>query len=237
MGDLRIFQDGALTGKENMARDTEFLASHKPGDDPVLRLYRWQPAAITIGYNQSFSDFDEAAVQAEGYDLVKRPTGGRAILHADELTYAVIASSPGSTFGDTLHATYMKINEALLLFLSSLGIKAEISGAESRAEAGSLVCFKSAGHHEIRVGGRKIVGSAQRRTGGVFLQHGSILAGPRHLDLPRFLKSAASGNDINHTELAMVTTDLQQELGKVLTEDDLDDLMVKLSSAFKTVLA
>jgi len=237
MASLRIFKDGALTGEENMARDAEFLATHKPGDDPILRLYRWQPAAITIGYNQSFDDFNRDAVLAEGFDLVRRPTGGRAILHADELTYAIIASSPGPQFGDTLHATYMKINEALLLFLKNLGIGAEISGGESRAEAGSLVCFKSAGHHEVRVGGRKIIGSAQRRTGGVFLQHGSILAGPRHLDLPHYLKSGARGNDISPEDLATVTTDLQQELGRKLEGDDLDNLMDPLAEAFIATLS
>lgn len=237
MGKLRIFQDGALTGEENMARDAELLASHKPGDDPILRLYRWQPAAITMGYNQSFDAFDLDAVQAAGFDLVRRPTGGRAILHADELTYAIIASSPGSVFGDTLHATYMKINEALLLFLKNLGIHADISGGESRAEAGSLVCFKSAGHHEIRVAGRKIIGSAQRRSGGVFLQHGSILAGPRHLELPRFLKQGAKGNDIDPAGLALVTTDLQQELGRSLSASDLDSLMEPLAAAFVATLS
>jgi lipoate---protein ligase len=237
MAQLRIFHDGALTGEENMARDAEFLASHKPGDAPILRLYRWLPAAITIGYNQSFDDFEKAAVSAEGYDLVRRPTGGRAILHADEITYAIIASSPGDLFGDTLHATYMKINEALLLFLKNIGINAEISGGESRAEAGSLVCFKSAGHHEIRVAGRKIIGSAQRRTGGVFLQHGSILAGPRHLDLPHFLKAGARGNDIKPEELALVTTDLQQELGRRLSGNDLDEMMKPLAEAFMGVLS
>lgn len=237
MDKLRIFTDGALTGEENMARDAEFLASHKPGDDPILRLYRWQPAAITMGYNQSVDAFDQDAVKAEGFDLVRRPTGGRAILHADELTYAIIASSPGTVFGDTLHATYMKINEALLLFLKNLGINADISGGESRAEAGSLVCFKSAGHHEIRVAGRKIIGSAQRRTGGVFLQHGSILAGPRHLELPRFLQHGAKGNDIDPAGLALVTTDLQQELGRSLSSSDLDSLMEPLASAFVATIS
>jgi len=122
-----------------------------------------------------FSDFDETAIRAAGYDLVRRPTGGRAILHADELTYAVIGSSPGPVFGATLHETYMKINRALLAFLADLGVVADISTGESREEARGLVCFRSAGRHEVSVAGRKIIGSAQRRTGGNFLQHGSIL--------------------------------------------------------------
>jgi lipoate-protein ligase A len=216
-----------------MARDAALLAEHKPGDDPLLRLYRWEPAAVTIGYNQDFSDFDQARIDAAGYDLVRRPTGGRAILHADELTYAVIGTSPGPVFGDSLHETYMRINEALVAFLADLGLAAEISAGESREAARGLVCFRSAGRHEVSVGGKKIIGSAQRRTGGVFLQHGSILAGPRHLDLPTFfLKDAGPEAD----NLAAVTTDLSQLLGGVQTGGDLDGLAVRLSESFSRIL-
>ena len=216
-----------------MARDAALLRDHRPGDDPVLRIYRWEPAAVTIGYNQDQDDFDAAAIAAAGYDLVRRPTGGRAILHADELTYAVIGSSPGPVFGASLHETYMKINEALLEFLRELGIEADISTGESRDEARGLVCFRSAGKHEVSVAGRKIIGSAQRRTAGVFLQHGSILAGPRHLDLPAFLgrDSAAA-----RAELAAVTTDLGQLLGRPCAGPALADLAPTLAAAFGQVL-
>ncbi|MEN8007085.1 MAG: hypothetical protein ABFS42_08720 [Candidatus Krumholzibacteriota bacterium] len=230
---LRVFQDGAASGAKNMDRDASLLAGHRPGDDPVLRLYRWRPAAVTIGYNQDFSAFDAAAIKAAGYDLVRRPTGGRAILHADELTYAVIGSSPGPVFGATLHDTYMKINQALLAFLADLGIAADISSGESRDQARGLVCFQSAGRHEVSVGGRKIIGSAQRRTGGVFLQHGSILAGPRHLELPSFLGSDGEGEA---AKLAAATTDLGRLLGVPQTGSDLDDLAVRLAAAFSRVL-
>jgi lipoate-protein ligase A len=233
MGCLRVFYDRAATGALNMGRDTSLLAGHKPGDDPILRLYRWEPAAVTIGYNQDFTDFDEAGIRAAGYDLVRRPTGGRAILHADELTYAVIGTSPGPVFGASLNETYLKINQALLAFLTDLGIPADISTGESREAARGLVCFRSAGRHEISVGGRKIIGSAQRRTGGVFLQHGSILAGPRHLELPSFLQ-----RNVNRDpgELAAVTTDLGQLLGAPPTDADLDALAPRLAAAFAHTL-
>lgn len=216
-----------------MARDASFLQEHRPQDDPILRLYRWEPAAVTLGYNQDISSFDVPAIENAGYDLVRRPTGGRAILHADELTYAVIGSSPGPVFGDSLHETYMKINEALLVFLTRLGLKADISGGESREEARGLVCFRSAGRHELSVGGRKIIGSAQRRTGGVFLQHGSILAGPRHLDLPLFLQPK-SGSATE--ELAAATTDLGKLLGAPQSGPDLDALAPGLAAAFSQTL-
>lgn len=232
-GSLLVLQDGAASGSVNMDRDAALLAGHRPGDDPVLRLYRWEPAAVTIGYNQNFSDFDEEAIRAAGYDLVRRPTGGRAILHADELTYAVIGTSPGPVFGNSLHETYMKINEALLAFLADLGIAADISPGESRDEARGLVCFRSAGRHEVSVAGRKIIGSAQRRTGGVFLQHGSILAGPRHLELPAFL---GAGPHPNADRLAEVTTDLGRLLGEEQTGGALDALALRLARSFSRVL-
>ena len=233
MGCLRVFYDRAATGAMNMGRDASLLAGHKPGDDPILRLYRWEPAAVTIGYNQDFTDFDEAGIRAAGYDLVRRPTGGRAILHADELTYAVIGTSPGPVFGASLNETYMKINQGLLAFLADLGIQADISTGESREAARGLVCFRSAGRHEISVGGRKIIGSAQRRTGGVFLQHGSILAGPRHLELPSFLQRNVNRDP---AELAAVTTDLSQLLDVPPTDADLDALAPRLSAAFAHTL-
>jgi len=228
---LRVLYDGARSGAENMTTDRRLLDEHRPGDDPILRIYRWQPAAVTIGYNQDFASFAAAAVEAAGYDLVKRPTGGRAILHADELTYAVIGTSPGPLFGSSLHDAYLKINEALVLFLRGLGIAAEISDGESREAARGLVCFKSAGRYEVSVGGRKVIGSAQRRTAGVFLQHGSILAGPRHLDLPRYLQPGSPDCDVDPTQLAMLTTDLGQLLGRLQTPEDLDALSVPLAEA------
>jgi lipoate-protein ligase A len=233
MGSLRVFQDGASTGSVNMARDAELLAGHMPGDDPILRVYRWEPAAVTIGYNQDFTDFDESAIGAAGYDLVRRPTGGRAILHADELTYAVIGTSPDPVFGASLHETYLKINQALLSFLAELGIAADISSGESREEARGLVCFRSAGRHEISVAGRKIIGSAQRRTAGVFLQHGSILTGPGHLELQSFL---LPGVNRNPEDLAAVTTDLGQLFGTGPTGAELEALAQRLAETFARTL-
>lgn len=233
---LKVIHDGAHPGAVNMERDAAWLADHRPGDDPVLRIYRWEPAAITIGYNQDPDDFDHEAIAAAGFGLVKRPTGGRAILHADELTYCLIGTSPGPLFGHSLHDCYMKINQALLAFLAGLGITADISAGESRDEARGMLCFKSAGQHEIRVDGRKIIGSAQRRTQGVFLQHGSILAGPTHTRLPDFVKPQPGIPQVPAEVLARVTTDLSQILDRPLTGADLDALGHDLAAAFSRTL-
>lgn len=231
-GKLRILMDGARDGAWNMARDAALLAEHRPGDPPVLRLYRWSPPAVSYGYHQSLDGFDAAAIAAAGYGLVRRPTGGRAILHADELTYAVVGASPSPLFGDTLHATYTRINDALLLFLRDLGLDADVSGGESRDDARGLVCFKSAGRHEINVRGRKLVGSAQRRHGESFLQHGSILAGPAHLALSRFLRPAPGQPAPDAAALALVTTDLGRLLGAPLDDEGQERLLPRLADAF-----
>ena len=236
MGDLRVILDGAQNGVLNMQRDAELLAGHRPGDDPVLRLYRWDPPAISIGHNQKFSQFDGRAAAAAGLDLVRRPTGGRAILHAQELTYSIVGTSPGPLFGETLHSSYELINQALLRFLGSLGIQADISAGEPRQDARGLLCFKSAGRHEIHVGGRKLIGSAQRRTAGVFLQHGSILTGPAHQDLPRYILPGLLDGGMQPEDLGAVTTDLGQLLGRKLTAEDLDSAAGRLTDAFVQVL-
>ena len=231
MPKLLVIDDGPGGGAGNMERDRALLAAHRPGQDPVLRLYRWRPPALSIGYNQDEGAFDREAAAAAGLDIVRRPTGGRAILHADELTYAVIGTSPGPVFGATLHETYLTINGFLADFLRGQGAEVEISEGESRAEATGAVCFKSAGRHEIAVAGRKLVGSAQRRSGGCFLQHGSILTGPGHLKLPDFLRPGVQGGDMTPALLASLTMDLSQVKGRPLGDDDLDDLSVDLARA------
>lgn len=236
MDRLLVIRDGASDGATNMDRDSALLAAHRPGQDPVLRLYRWQPPALSIGYNQDEGGFDPAAVAAADLSIVRRPTGGRAILHAEELTYAVVGSSPGPLFGASLHETYMTINSALMAFLQGLGADVAISEGEPRSEAMGAVCFKSAGRHEIAAGGRKLVGSAQRRRGDCFLQHGSILAGPAHLQLPRLLKPGTPGAELTPEDLDRLTTDLGQLLGRPLGPADLEDLEEELARSFASAL-
>ena len=235
MNTLRVIIDGPQTGAVNMQRDTDMLEAWRPGQDPILRLYRWRPYAVSYGFHQKPEDFDTESIERLGFGLAKRPTGGRAILHAEELTYCVVGASPSDLFGDSLHSCYMKINEALVAFLRELGLDVEISGGEDRSEMRQAVCFKSAGQHEIRVGGRKIVGSAQRRTDQAFLQHGSILAGPRHADLLECLTERRRGK-LSREQLLDVTCDLGRLRGEPYTDKELDNLEEQLAQVFCRVL-
>jgi len=228
---LRVIRDGPLPGAANMARDSELLAAHRADSDPWLRLYRWSPPAVSLGYHQDPLAFDISALAARGYDLVQRPTGGRAILHAEELTYAVVGTSPSSLFGSTLHDTYRAINAALLAFLAVLGLQGEVSRGESRSARRGLVCFHSAGQHEIKVGGRKLIGSAQRRIGRVFLQHGSILTGPAHAELVDFQRAAAAHHS-SRQQLLAATTDLGSLLKLEPDEPTYEGLGRQLVDAF-----
>ena len=174
---------GPNLGVYNMAVDEELLARAQAGADrPVLRLYAWQPPAVSLGRFQK----SETAVNAEackrlGFDIVRRITGGRAVLHDRELTYSIIARTDNPLFPGTVLGTYKVIAAGLLAGLRNLGIPAELVARGSRhaervdKNARDAACFSSPSWYELLVHGRKIVGSAQRRVSGAFLQHGSIL--------------------------------------------------------------
>jgi lipoate-protein ligase A len=170
----------------------ESLAARLVGSDgsPTLRVYGWSPPAISVGYNQSTDDFDLAKLHAAGIDIIRRPTGGRAILHVHELTYSVTMRIEGRS----LHEIYRQINVALLEGLHYLGIDAQLSQQNSNfrqmaKEPSFVLCFFTSAKHEIQFSGQKLIGSAQRRYGDVVLQHGSLLLGPQHRRLVEFLSS------------------------------------------------
>ncbi|MFO7942432.1 MAG: lipoate--protein ligase family protein [Bacillota bacterium] len=179
----RLIVDEALPAAENMGRDEALLNSHARGESPpILRLYRWDPGAISIGYFQSFGrEVDEEACRARGFEWVRRMTGGRAVLHHLELTYGVVISEdllPGSVM-----ETYRVISEGLVAGLRNLGMPAELSESPPPTRQSlsrvSAACFDSTTPSEVTSEGRKIVGSAQGRARGVILQHGSV---PIHLN-------------------------------------------------------
>jgi lipoyl(octanoyl) transferase len=175
-----LILDEALDGAENMAIDAGLLTEVENSPDPktFVRLYRWRRPTVSLGRNQTIEDAVDRTFCAEkGIDVVHRPTGGRAVLHDDELTYAV-ASNDTSCFGDTIYANYKSVSEALCSGFNHLGVPA-ILAPETRKAAtdhseGDPPCFISPSRYELTVRGRKIVGSAQRRLRRGFLQHGSM---------------------------------------------------------------
>ena len=171
-----LVDEAGSPGWRNMATDQALLDLAAGEGRAFLRLYRWSPAALSFGRNEpALRRYDRAAIERLGLNPVRRPTGGRAVWHADELTYAVAA--PADTFGSLAEA-YRRIHETLAGALRELGFPASLASPPARGSAlDAGACFASPAGGEVMMGGRKVVGSAQLRERGALLQHGSILLG------------------------------------------------------------
>ncbi|HUR91075.1 MAG TPA: hypothetical protein VMY38_00220 [Gemmatimonadaceae bacterium] len=162
-----------LNGAENMACDAGLMDRARATGEAVLRIYSWSEPTLSFGRNQKTEGYDRARLASSGLAVVRRPTGGRAILHHHEITYSVTAPVEGS---ESVAAEYAWINALLLRALRILGVEAEIAPRSERAAAPDAnPCFASASPGEITVASRKLVGSAQYREAGALLQHGSVL--------------------------------------------------------------
>ncbi len=169
--DWRILVDGALSGAANMARDHALAAALRPGT-ATARFYRWKPATLSLGRNEPFAaGYREFLRARPGIGVVRRPTGGRAVLHDGELTYSVVL--PARACGGP-RQVYRRVNEGLVDGLRRLGVDAgAASGRALPPDAGP--CFLEPAEGEVTICGRKLVGSAQVRIGQAVLQHGSLL--------------------------------------------------------------
>jgi len=185
----RLILDREAGGATNMAVDEAILIAMLEGaSPPTLRFYAWSPPCLSLGRNQPLADADLAACRAAGVDVVRRPTGGRAILHTDELTYSLtlLQVDPRAT-GDVVEG-YRRLSEGLLAGLRLLEVEAvQAVGRKSATDAGP-VCFEAPSNYEITVAGRKLIGSAQWRSKGSVLQHGSL---PLQGDLARIVDCLA----------------------------------------------
>lgn len=162
-------------GAENMAIDEALLCEADHSGRAFLRLYRWSPPCLSFGRHESVTTrYDRAAIARLGLDVVRRPTGGRAVWHEHEVTYAVAA--PIAMFG-SLRETYCAIHERLAAALRTLGVDAKLAPNRPaiRLSDSPTSCFAAPVGGEVVIGDRKVVGSAQVRRGAAFLQHGSIL--------------------------------------------------------------
>ncbi|WNQ09687.1 biotin/lipoate A/B protein ligase family protein [Paenibacillus aurantius] len=178
----RWIRSGKASPAYNMALDEAILTAHSEGAaPPTVRFYGWEPAGLSIGYFQKFSEVDREEVRRRGIGFVRRATGGRAVLHDRELTYSIIVSEkyPGLPSGVT--DAYRVLSEGLLQGFRNLDLDAKMVNLATEEEktkyasAGSAACFDSPSWYELVVEGRKVAGSAQTRQKGVVLQHGSIL--------------------------------------------------------------
>jgi lipoate-protein ligase A len=232
------------TGAFNMALDESLLLSVASNSEAsCLRLYSWNPPTLSLGYAQSIDDIDLDRLEEYGWGLVRRPTGGRAILHTDELTYSVCAPMDDPIVSGSLLESYQRISQALLSALTHLGIDAKADSVYPSASGKSTpesICFEVPSNYEITVSGKKLIGSAQARKNNGVLQHGSL---PLFGDLARITKvlkypdeenrSAAverllahAGTVLSLTGISVSLEDAQQAfIHAFTTELDIDFIM------------
>ena len=206
-------------GSWNMAVDEAILEAVSRGDSlPTLRLYAWEPACLSLGYAQPPADVNIPRLQRHGWDLVRRPTGGRAVLHTDEITYSVIAPLDEPRVAGSVLESYSRLAAALVEALHLLGLPVQVQEhAGTGSKSPNPVCFEVPSTSEITIGGKKLVGSAQARRKEGFLQHGSL---PLTGDLTRILQVLAFPDEEARLQatshlLARATT-VETVLGRVV---------------------
>jgi lipoate-protein ligase A len=185
----RLILTPPAEGAWNMAVDEAILESAGRGEVPTtLRLYAWIPACLSLGYAQPLNDVDLERLQTRGWGIVRRPTGGRAILHIDELTYSIAGKNSDPHLSGSVLESYQNLSLALLEALSLLGINADSRKKTPHQETDlqdNPVCFEVPSNYEITVSGKKLIGSAQARKKSRILQHGTL---PLYGDLTRILE-------------------------------------------------
>lgn len=227
-----------FTGKYNMDFDLQ-LVKNSDGQTPILRFYGWHPYCISIGANQSFDDINQSLAAKNNIEIVKRPTGGRAILHADELTYSVIMPNSSEISGKEL---YKNISNSIVHGLRSYNpklndVELENSNpnfAELLKESSGSLCFASTAKSEIKFNGKKLVGSAQRKLGSTILQHGSILISTYHQNLVKYLNISDSEKEKLSYEINNKTTEISS-----IIDDEVNILQLQenIISGFEKVFS
>jgi lipoate-protein ligase A len=220
-----------------MASDEAILEACGHGDSlPTLRLYAWEPACLSLGYAQPFSNVDIIRLQMRGWELVRRPTGGRAVLHIDELTYSVIAPMGEPRVAGTVLESYNRLARALIEALQLISLPVEVKEySDSHSGKANPVCFEVPSTYEITVGGKKLVGSAQARRKDGVLQHGSL---PLKGDLTRIMQVMKFPDEEARMDAAVHllahATTVEAALGTIISWETAAQAFV---NAFRSVLA
>lgn len=216
----RLILDPPAPGAWNMAVDEAILNAATQGNvPPTLRLYAWNPACLSLGYAQPISDVDEKRLEEFGWDMVRRPTGGRAILHTDELTYSVCGPEHEPVLSGDILSSYKRLSAAILAALENIGVGVQALPQEKNpvSKTPEPVCFEIPSNYEITANGKKLVGSAQARRQGGVLQHGTL---PLYGDLARIVQVLRFPNPVSRAQAAERllerATTIQTALGRLV---------------------
>jgi len=213
----RLLITEPASGAWNMAVDEAIATLSARGESPpTLRFYQWQPGTVSLGRHQALADIDLERIEQRGYGIVRRATGGRAILHIDELTYSIAGPQTDPRLNGAILDSYNRLSEGLVLGLQRLGVDAAKAPAGKRAGADAgPVCFEVPSAYEIVVAGRKLIGSAQSRRAGYVLQHGSL---PLRGDITRLVDVLVVADESERAglrrTLAGRATTVERELGR-----------------------
>ena len=213
-----------------MALDEAILTALAEGkSQPTLRFFAWEPPCLSIGYNQAAVEVDITKCRQAGVDFVRRPTGGRAILHTDELTYSIVASQDEPRVVGGVVESYRRLSAGLVRGLRLLGMDVAQAEAEHGQDADvSAACFDAPSAYEVTAGGRKLVGSAQVRRRDAVLQHGSL---PLQGDITRICHYLVVPSEERRQELRQElrarATSLELVLGRVLSFAQVVEALVK----------
>jgi lipoate-protein ligase A len=230
----RYLDTGFLSGHENMAIDEAVFLSCQQGQSlPTIRLYGWTPPAVSLGYFQKAENaINFEACKKHGVDVVKRLSGGRAVLHDKELTYSLICPEGTPPFGKTILKTYKAISMCLICALKNINLDAKWVTSKEKHRSikqpndKTVSCFSSPSWYEITVEGKKICGSAQKRGGGTWLQHGALLLEHDVDMLVEVLKSGKSKQEFAD-EISSSTTSINNHLCKKIDFHELKALVLK----------
>lgn len=217
MSTWRLLITHPAHGAWNMALDESILEHIGRGESiPTFRLYAWEPACLSLGHAQPFADVDVSRLKQHGWEIVRRATGGRAILHTDELTYSVITPLNEPVMAGGVLESYNRLAQALHLAVQQLEVPVEVKEGKVKANAApNPVCFEVPSTYEITVDGKKLIGSAQSRKKEGVLQHGSL---PLTGDLTRICQALMfeneSARDTASKRLLERATTVESALGR-----------------------
>ncbi|MEM6282360.1 MAG: biotin/lipoate A/B protein ligase family protein [Chloroflexota bacterium] len=193
MREWRLIYSEPMEGAANMAADEAILrAVAAKKQPPTLRVYGWNPFSLSLGYGQRIRDADLDRIIDNGWTLVRRPTGGRAILHGDELTYSVTLPEDHPIAAGGIIETYLRLSNGLMLAMERMGLNVQADPDGDEETGKGPVCFEVPSKYEITVGGKKLIGSAQLRRGGGVLQHGTL---PLYGDIARICDALAYASE------------------------------------------
>jgi lipoate-protein ligase A len=222
-----LIDTGSHDGEFNMGYDLRLVKQLEVSGVPILRFYTWKPYCISLGRNQSNDVVNADLAKEHGIGIVRRPTGGKAVLHSEELTYSVVMD----TNGLSVRESYNLISLALAEGLRELGSEVELSKSSDDFrrlfhDPSTIPCFSTSAVYEVKWRGRKLIGSAQHRFGNTLLQHGSILMGEFHKQIVNYLNIDDALKEKTMHDLNVHTITLKEILGRDVETPELKEAIV-----------